>query len=79
MVAVLAETQSTGAFLGEDLLAYLLLAFGGALLVGNLLAIFRPPPEMEAAGRRAPLGRSIVMAALGGVAFVWALGSLITG
>lgn len=30
-------------FLGEDLLAYLVLAFGGALFVGNVLALLRPP------------------------------------
>lgn len=79
MVAVLAETSNGGAFLGEDLLAYLLLAFGGAMLVGNLLAIFRPPPRMQAAGARAPVGRSVAMAALGAVAFVWALASLLSG
>ena len=79
MVAVLAETSNGGAFLGEDLLAYLLLAFGGAMLVGNLLAIFRPPPRMQAEGQRAPLGRSVVMAALGGVGFLWALATLVNG
>ena len=30
-------------FLGEDLLAWLVLAFGGAMAVGNPLAIVRPP------------------------------------
>ena len=79
MVAVLAETSNGGAFLGEDLLAYLLLAFGGAMLVGNLLAIFRPPPRMQAEGTRAPVGRSVVMAVLGGVGFLWALATLING
>jgi hypothetical protein len=76
VVAMLADTADSGAFLGEDLLAYLLLAFGGALLVGNLLALFRPPPAMQAEGRRAPVGRSIVMALVGAVAFVWALATL---
>lgn len=76
MVTVLAETSNGGAFLGEDLLAYLLLAFGGALLVGNLLAILRPPPAMQAEGRRAPIGRSVVMAVVGAVAFLWALATL---
>jgi hypothetical protein len=79
VVAVLAETSNGGAFLGEDLLAYLLLAFGGALLVGNLLALYRPPPQMVAEGRKAPVGRSVVMAVVGAVAFVWALASLLTG
>ncbi|NLV56945.1 MAG: hypothetical protein GXY13_15205 [Acidimicrobiales bacterium] len=76
---LLAETSSgPDLFLGEDLLLYLLLAFGGALMVGNLLAVFRPPPERQARGERAPMTRSLVMAALGGVAFLWALISLLT-
>lgn len=79
VVAVLAETSNGGAFLGEDLLAYLLLAFGGALLVGNLMALYRPPPQMRAEGQRAPVGRSVGMAVLGGIAFVWALASLLSG
>lgn len=66
-----------GFFLGEDLLAYLLLAFGGAMLVGNLLAVVRPPADRRVEGTRAPVGRSLVMAALGGVAAIWALASLV--
>jgi hypothetical protein len=30
-------------FLGEDLLQWLLLALGGALFAGNLMAVVRPP------------------------------------
>jgi hypothetical protein len=67
-------------FLGDDLLTWLLLALGGALLVGNVLAIVRPPAHAaEGDLRRAPLGRSLVMAAVGGLASVWALASLIKG
>ena len=67
-------------FLGDDLLTWLLLALGGALLVGNVLAIVRPPPEAaEGDLRRAPLGRSLLMAAVGAVAAIWALASLIKG
>lgn len=67
-------------FLGEDLLAYLVLAIGGALCVGNLLALVRPPDApKEGELERAPVGRSIVMAVLGGLAALWALGSLIAG
>ena len=38
-------------FLGDDLLAWLVLALGGALLVGNIAAIARPPnrPREEGA------------------------------
>jgi hypothetical protein len=66
-------------FLGEDLLAWLVLAFGGALFVGNLLAVVRPPaePVEEGSLERAPVGRSLVYAGLGLVAAIWALGSLI--
>jgi hypothetical protein len=68
-------------FLGEDLLAWLVLAFGGALFVGNLLAIVKPPAEQldEANLERAPVVRSVVYAGLGLVAAVWALASLISG
>ena len=67
-------------FLGEDLLAYLVLAVGGALCVGSILAVVRPPAEVaEGDLERAPLGRSIVMAVIGGLAALWALGSLIAG
>lgn len=67
-------------FLGEDLLPYLVLALGGALLVGNVLAILRPPPEVAPGDlRRAPLGRSVAMAAVGLAAAVWALASLVAG
>ena len=41
---VLAASDS-GAFLGEDLLPYLVLAMGGALVAGNLAAILKPPAE----------------------------------
>ena len=46
-------------FGGPDLLVWLLLAFGGALFVGNVLALARPPstravrpPSRDAAKRR---------------------------
>jgi len=70
-----------GMFLGEDLLAWLVLALGGALFVGNLAAILRPPPERRSEGdlERAPIGRSVVMAAVGLIAALWALGSLVLG
>ena len=66
--------------LGDDLLAWLVLALGGALLVGNVLAMVRPPdrPHDESTLERAPIARSIVMAVVGGVAAIWALASLVT-
>jgi hypothetical protein len=68
-------------FLGEDLLAYLVLAVGGALFVGNLLAVVRPPERQldETNLERAPIARSLAFALLGLVAAVWALASLVSG
>jgi hypothetical protein len=68
-------------FLGEDLLAWLVLALGGALFAGNVLAIVKPPDRQRASTdlERAPVARSVVMAVVGFVAAVWALGSLIAG
>lgn len=67
-------------FLGEDLLAWLVLAIGGALCVGNVLALVRPPDApKEGELERAPIVRSVVMAVVGGVAALWALASLVGG
>lgn len=68
-------------FLGEDLLAYLVLAFGAALCVGNVLAVVRPPERQLDDGNleRAPMGRSLVYAAIGFMAAIWALATLISG
>ena len=67
-------------FLGNNLLAWLLLALGGAMAVGNVLALVRPPEHREEGElTRAPLARSLVMAIIGGVAALWALASLISG
>jgi len=66
-------------FLGNNLLAYLVLALGGALFVGNGLALVRPPESPHPGElRRAPLGRTVVMLAVGGVAALWALASLLS-
>jgi hypothetical protein len=66
-------------FLGENLLAWLVLAFGGAMFVGNLAAVFRPrqAPREEGELTQAPKARSITMALLGLVAAVWALFTLL--
>jgi hypothetical protein len=67
-------------FLGDQLLAYLVLAMGGALLVGNVLALVKPPPEAkEGELERAPVARSLVMAGIGLIAAVWAIASLLAG
>ncbi|HSH58930.1 MAG TPA: hypothetical protein VK988_04665 [Acidimicrobiales bacterium] len=67
-------------FLGNDLLPFLVLALGGALAVGNGLALARPPARPKAGElTKAPVGRSLVMIAIGLLAAVWALASLATG
>ena len=65
-------------FLGPDLLPLLVLALGGAMLVGNALAIARPRAEAKNDDElaRAPLGRSLVMAVVGLVATIWAIATL---
>ena len=58
-------------FLGEDLLPLLVLALGGALAVGNVLALVRPPRQARPGElTRAPLGRTRVMLAVGVVATI---------
>ncbi len=72
--------QYPGAVLGgPDLLAYLVLALGAAMACGSLLAIVRPPEtRKEGDLERAPVARSVAFAAVGVVAALWALGSLVT-
>ena len=67
-------------FLGADLLAWLTLAFGAALFVGNLLAIVKPPERQldDANLERAPVVRSAAFAAIGLIAAIWALASLVS-
>jgi hypothetical protein len=66
-------------FLGENLLPLLLLALGGAMVVGNVLALIRPPAAARKGElTRAPLGRSVVMIVVGLVATVWALATLLS-
>lgn len=67
-------------FLGKDLLAWLVLALGGALFVGNVLAVVRPPDTKRTDDdlEKAPPARSLGMALVGLVAAVWALASLLS-
>lgn len=67
-------------FLGKDLIVWLLLALGGALFAGNVMALIRPPaaPRAENDLQRAPRSRSITMAGIGFVVALAALAALIT-
>ena len=65
--------------LGDNLLPWLLLAFGAAMVVGNLLALIRPP-RAEPGERPAeppPFARAVGLIVVGGVAAIWALASLL--
>lgn len=65
---------------GENLVVLMVLALGGALAVGNFMALVRPntdPGEGEL--ERPPLGRALAMIAVGLLAAVWAIVSLATG
>ncbi len=64
--------------LGDDLLAWLVLALGGALFAGNLMALIKPPPPKEGELAKAPIGRSVLMGLIGLIAAVWSLASLIS-
>ncbi len=83
----LSGRRTVEAFLGEDLLAWLLLALGSAMAVGNLAALVRPPrarrgaagPDRSSEDRstgtleRPPLWRSTAYILLGTAVSVWAL------
>jgi hypothetical protein len=73
---VLGAEDST-LLLGEDFFAWAVLAIGGAMAIGNLAALVRPPATRPAGSMdRPPVGRSVLMALIGAVAAVWALASL---
>lgn len=66
--------------LGNDLLVWLVLALGAAMVVGNGLALVKPPrraPDGQLA--RAPVTRTLVMVGIGTIAAIWSLASLLGG
>ena len=64
--------------LGDNFLAYLTLALGAALTLGTGLALLRPQVSEEGEILRAPVGRSLIQIAVGGLAAVWALATIIS-
>ena len=65
--------------LGDNLLPLLVLAIGGAMAAGNLMALIRPPerPKDDGDLQQAPVTRSLVYIALGLAASVWAIASMV--
>ena len=65
---------------GTDLLPWLVLALGAAMVVGTVLAILRPR-QVGLADElaRAPLTRSLVMIGVGLLGAIWALATLLVG
>lgn len=67
-------------FLGDNLLPLMLLAFGGALVAGNTMALIKPPQGEKEVGDldRPPLIRTLVFIVVGLVMTIWALATLIS-
>ena len=64
---------------GPDILAYLVLALGAAMAVGSVLALVRPPEARQDGDlEQAPVVRSLAFAAVGVVAALWAIASLLS-
>jgi hypothetical protein len=80
VAAVVTASSGTGdLFGGSSLLPLLVLAVGGALAVGNGLALIRPPAKTKQGDlSRAPAGRSVIMMLVGLAAAVWALATLLS-
>jgi hypothetical protein len=55
------------------------MALGFALAAGNIMALVKPPPRARAEGdlAEAPKARSYLMIAIGAIAGLWSLASLI--
>ncbi len=69
----------------DDVLRELLVAFGGALFLGNVLALWRRRSEAQPASRekngqltQAPLIRSVLYGAIGFVFMAWGIASIVT-
>jgi hypothetical protein len=61
-------------FLGKNFFPWMILAFGAAMVVGNVLALVRPPGDSG----RAPVGRATAMIVAGLVASAWGIASLLS-
>ena len=67
------------AVFGDNILPSLVLALGGALAVGTLMALIKPPTNpRDGSLVKPPLRRSLVQIVIGTFASVWALASMLT-
>jgi hypothetical protein len=64
--------------LGENFFPLLILALGAALAGGNIVALIKPPPNLkEGSLEKPPKSRSFVQIAIGLVACIWALATML--
>lgn len=69
-------SATDGLFLGEDFFPWMVLAIGSAMVVGNVLALLRPPKDRPEGPP--PIGRSVAMIVIGLVGAIWGLASLLS-
>jgi hypothetical protein len=72
--------EGSGLLGGPDLLVWIVLALGAAMVVGNVMAIVRPPDRRRSDDdlTTAPVARSVTMAVIGAIAAIWDLASLLS-
>ena len=84
LAAQVVFAQDEVLFLGEDFFPWMVLALGAAMVVGNLIALVRPPsPDADAGAPsterpRPPVGRAAVMIVVGLLAAGWGAASLLS-
>ncbi len=70
--------KSLSEFIGEDTLVLLMLAVGGALVLGTGAALIRPKKDVgEDELAQPPLVRSLIQIAIGLFVVIWALATLV--
>ena len=83
LASLLAQDDGGGQLLlGEDFLPWIVLAFGAAMVAGNVLALVRPPAQRAEgaavdASSKPPVVRAVVMIVIGAVAAIWGIASLV--
>ena len=76
---IVAQESGTGFLGGPGLIVWIVLALGAAMVVGNVMALLRPPERTKDGElSKAPVTRSAVMVGVGLVASIWAIASLVS-